>query len=712
MVATLSALAEAEERENVYVGAGTLQPLLANLQAAEASRDFVAYLEALQKIADRNLQLGRVEKSIELQLQANQLLKMLKEQAPHAVTPEFENDMLLKTAVKYLRQGESENCIHCRTGESCILPIKGSGVHSQQRGSRGATHYLMQLLERNPDNMTGRWLLNIAAMTLGEYPHGVPEEFRIPPEKFESEEDFPRFANVAAGLGIATVSLAGGAVAGDFDGDHHLDILTSDWHPAAGVNYLHNEGNGSFAEKSSEANLDGITGGLNMMPTDYNNDGHLDVLVLRGGWLRDRGQQPNSLLRNDGTGRFTDVTYESGLAENNYPTQTAAWADFDIDGDLDLYVGNEYYPCQLFENDGKGHFSDIAAQAGVENKFMAKGVVFGDFNDDRYPDIYVSNLGDKNRLYRNNQDGTFIDVADDLGVSGPLMSFPVWFWDYNNDGALDLYVSTYNNDLEAFARDFLDLPHDRERPRLYEGDGRGGFREVAEERHIDSLSEPMGCNYGDLDNDGYLDFYLGTGYPAYQALMPNVMYLNKQGEKFADVTFAGGFGHLQKGHGVAFADFDHDGDQDVFSVMGGAYAGDTAQDALFENPGFGNNWLKIRLIGQQSNRAAIGARIKVTIEEDGQQREIYRWITSGSSFGGNPLRQEIGIGQATAVRHIEIYWPMSDITQNFTDVPAGQLIEITEGDEDFVSVPLEPTPLKIRNPELLGAASGVPSGQR
>ncbi|MCY3761624.1 MAG: VCBS repeat-containing protein, partial [Gemmatimonadetes bacterium] len=123
------------------------------------------------------------------------------------------------------------------------------------------------------------------------------------------------------------------------------------------------------------------------------------------------------------------------------------------------------------------------------------------------------------------------------------------------------------------------------------------------------LTLTMGCNFGDLDNDGYLDFYQGTGYPGYEALMPNVMYRNLGGTGFVDVTMAGGFGHLQKGHGVAFADLDYDGDQDVYMQLGGAYPGDMYGNALFENPGFDNNWIRVRLRGVQSNRAGMGAGI-------------------------------------------------------------------------------------------------------
>ena len=139
-----------------------------------------------------------------------------------------------------------------------------------------------------------------------------------------------------------------------------------------------------------------------------------------------------------------------------------------------------------------------------------------------------------------------------------------------------------------------------------------------------------------------------------------------------------GFGSLQKGHGVAFVDFDNDGDQDVFEQMGGAYAGDTFVDALYENPGFGNSWVVVELVGKSTNRSAIGARVRLTISDDGTQRKIFRHVNSGGSFGANPLRQTIGLGKAEAIDELEVYWPTSKTTQVFRDVPITRMYRISE----------------------------------
>jgi hypothetical protein len=617
----------------------------------------------------------------------------------------------LHLATAYMRLGEVENCCRRHTGESCILPIQGGGLHAERRGSREAMKLFLEILENRPPvrdpieefecEKTALWLLNIAAMTLGEYPDGVPERHRVR-DLLRSEVEFPRFREIAAKLGIDTFNLGGGGLLDDFDGDEHLDLVTSTYDIRDCMHYFHNRRDGTFEERTAEAGLSRFLGGINMVQADYDDDGDTDIYVCRGSWMQKKGRHPDSLLQNDGRAHFTDVTFEAGLAEPFYPNKTAAWADYDNDGDLDLFVGNETTaevdaPCQLYRNQGDGTFVDVAPAAGLGVRLFANGTNWGDYDGDRFPDLYVStgfsnpikvlDDGSPNRLFRNNRDGTFTNVAPELGVTEPAAGFPTWFWDYDNDGNLDIYASCSSGPVAILVSN-----NPRDLSRLYRGDGRGRFEQVAERVGLDHPAQPMGANFGDLNNDGWLDFYLGTGNVQFSELRPNLMYVNVEGHRgrrFADVTIAGGFGHLQKGHGVSFGDIDNDHDLDVFIQMGGAWPADKFYDALFENPGFGNHSLTVKLEGVRSNRSAIGARIRAEFEDGGRTRSIHRWVSSGGSFGCNPLRQTLGTGQATRIRVLEIYWPTSDTTQTFRDVPVDQAIHVAEGEDRYERIPLE-----------------------
>jgi hypothetical protein len=596
-------------------------------------------------------------------------------------------------AVAYLRLGEQENCVEHHAAASCLMPIRGSGLHLYPEGSRKAIAELGALLEATPDDLALRWLLNLAYMTLGEHPAQVPRRWLIPEAVFASDYALSPFPEVAAEAGVAAVGLAGGSILEDLDGDGDLDILVSSWGLGDRLRFFRNRGDGRFDEASDGAGLEGQLGGLNLVSGDYDGDGRPDVLVLRGGWLGfvapGLGDQPNSLLRNLGDGRFEDVTRRSGLL-TSHPTQTAAWADYDLDGHLDLFIGNEstaddVHPCQLFRNNGDGTLTEVAAGVGLDHVGFVKGVAWGDYDDDGLPDLYLSRFGQSNVLYHN--DGNvaggwrFSDATEAAGVAEPLLSFPVWFWDYDNDGREDLLVASFasyaEGRLSAVVADYLGLGA-AEHSRLYRNEG-GRFRDVTVEVGLDRALMAMGANFGDLDDDGYLDAYFGTGQPALMTLIPNRMFRNDRGRRFQDVTTSGGFGHLQKGHGISFGDVDGDGDQDVYAVMGGAYTGDVFPNALYRNPGHGNRRLDLRLEGVRSNRMAVGARVAIVVEGDSGVREIHRTVSTGGSFGASSLRLVVGLGRASAVRSVEVVWPAPGRpVQRLENVALDSVVEIRE----------------------------------
>ena len=619
---------------------------------------------------------------------------------PHA----FEREIGELLAIAYLRMGEQQNCLLNHSAQSCVYPIQGAGIHKDPRGAAGAVREYTALLVQNPGDLSARWLLNIAYMTLGRHPFDVPAQWLIPSSILPDEYDIKRFTDVAGAAGVDVTTHAGGSVAEDFDGDGLFDLVVSSSGPRDQLRYLHNNGDGTFRDQTHAAGLDGITGGLNVIHADFDNDGHPDILVLRGGWWGAHGKYPMSLLRNNGpdaSGQvtFSDVTERAGLLAF-HPTQTAAWADFDGDGWLDLFVGRESnkedpHLSALYHNNRDGTFTDIAAQVGLADVGFVKGVAWGDYNNDGRPDLYISRKGAPNLLFRNDGPGKagrwkFTDVTGAAGVGEPIHSFATWFFDYDNDGWLDLLVTGYYTgppgDIAAF---HLGLPNKAETPRLYRNNRDGTFTDVSKAVGLNRVILAMGAGFGDLDNDGWLDCYFGTGTPEYESLLPNRMFRNDGGRRFLDVTASGGFGQLQKGHAISFADFNRDGAQDVFEVLGGAFPGDSYTSVLLENPGHGNHWLGLKLEGVASNRSAIGARVRVDIETPAGPRSIFRVVNSGTSFGDSPLELHVGLAQATVARQVEVRWPAGGVVV-LKDLAGDEAYSLKEGEKEAVALRLRP----------------------
>jgi len=604
-------------------------------------------------------------------------------------------------ALAWLRLGEQENCQNNHSAQSCIIPLKKEGVHQLKNGSEHAIEIYSLLQDKFP-NPKYIWLLNVAYMTLGNYPNNMPSKYRLEIPSKAEQQDFPAFKNIAMDVGLAQNGLSGGACIDDFNNDELLDIFMTSYGMQDNVQSYLNNGNGGFSNATESAGLIGIVSGLNCIQADYNNDGYKDILVLRGAWLKEAGTHPNSLLKNNGDGTFQDVTYSSKLI-SHHPTQTASWGDFNNDGYIDLFIGNEstkndIHSCELFRNNGDGTFTELASQHGLGNiTGYVKGVTWGDINNDGWLDLYISVLGGENLLFKNDN-GTFSEIGKNAGVNEPFFSFPCWFWDVNNDGYEDIFVSGYDlryyDDLASeYAKELQGMDIPSEKPRLYINNGNETFTESAEIFGVSKTMFAMGSNFGDLDNDGYLDFYVGTGAPDFSTIVPNRMFRNISGEKFEEVTSAGNFGHIQKGHGVAFADIDRDGDQDIFAVMGGAYEGDSFTNILYENPISKNNWIVIALEGLKSNRSAIGTRLELTLNNN---QKLYRTITSGGTFGASPLQQEIGLGKATKIKTLKIYWTNNTI-QIFNNINSNQKILILEGSSSPQSIDYKSISLETKN---------------
>jgi hypothetical protein len=324
--------------------------------------------------------------------------------------------------VTALRRGENDNCIMCRGESSCILPIAKSAIHTHPEGSRLAIEHFTEYLDRYPNDLEVRWLLNVAHMTLGEYPAKVNPKFLVSLDRWNKEElNIGKFRDIGHLVGVNSFNQAGGAIMDDMNNDGLLDIVTTTFDPKGSMNIYINSGKGTFDNRTKDAGVTDQLGGLNCVQTDYNNDGYLDIFIIRGAWLK-YAIRP-TLLRNNKDGTFTDVTEATGLL-NPANSIAASWADFDNDGWLDLYVCCERQPSRLYRNRGDGTFVDVTWRAGVFTDMNnCKGIAWIDFNNDGYQDLFLNYLvrDAKPKLFENQRDGTFTDVTESMGINGPAL---------------------------------------------------------------------------------------------------------------------------------------------------------------------------------------------------------------------------------------------------------------------------------------------------
>jgi hypothetical protein len=627
---------------------------------------------------------GKPEKAYELLEQVRSQMQEDDEISRNALAT-----LIYYQGVCAMRWGENDNCIMCRGESSCILPISPAAVHLNTKGSRLAIGHFTEYLAQFPDDLEIRWLLNLAHMTLGEYPDRVDPRYVLDLSRFfHSEFDIGKFRDIGHLVGVNRYNQAGGAIMEDFDNDGLFDLAVTNWNATQSMSYYRNMGDSTFEDRSKEAEVTDQLGGLVCYQADYDNDGWMDIFIARGAWLP--GEVRPTLLHNDGKGKFHDVTKEAGLlAAIN--SNSAAWADYDNDGQIDLFIGCERQHNRLYRNKGNGTFEEVAESAGVQGEpaRFCKGCTWIDYDNDGYPDLFLNNLNDDARLYHNNRTGGFTEETLSMEINGPHYGFSCWAWDYDNDGWLDIFATCYDRTLGAVVNGLIGQHHNCYSNRLYRNNAGKAFVDMTEQAGLNMVFSTMGSNFSDFDNDGFLDMYLGTGEPDIATLIPNRMFRNVDGRRFSEITASSGTGHLQKGHGVACGDWDRDGDVDLFVEIGGVTNGDRYHNVLFENPGQGNHWLSVKLVGKKTNRAAIGARIKVVTAGD-EPRTVYRHVSSGSSFGANPLEQTIGLAKATRVAQLEIHWPTSGTTQVLRDIAADQAIEVTEFASTYRPLNLKP----------------------
>ncbi|MBI1929140.1 CRTAC1 family protein [Candidatus Poribacteria bacterium] len=498
-------------------------------------------------------------------------------------------------------------------------------------------------------------------------------------------------------------TLGSGAAWFDYDRDGDLDIYFvngTDLLPSpkgkGGVpptNALYrNNGDGTFTDVTSEAGVSDGRYGFGCCVGDYDNDGFPELYVTNFG--------PNVLYHNNGDGTFTDVTAQAGVGDERWGT-SAAFADYDKDGDLDLFVANyvdyrfenhsvcyrgelQVYcppadfvgaPDVLYRNNGDGTFRDVTQEAGAFNPSgKGLGVVWGDYDNDGYPDLFVANDTTPNMLYRNNGDGTFTDVALFVGVAlggkgVPLGGMGTSFGDYDNDGWLDLIVTNFQDDPNS----------------LYHNDRDGTFGDATYASGLGGSSLPYvgwGVDFVDLDNDGYQDVFVANGHiydnveafdPGYTYAQRNQVFRNRGDGAFDEIADQCGPGLLlnKVSRGAAFGDYDNDGDIDVLITNSNQTPDLLRNDSV--NP---NHWLILETVGTVSNRDGIGTRVKVVAGGISQIREV----KSGSSYlCQSDMRLHFGLGAASIVDLVELRWP-SGLVERFEGMKANQFLRLKEGE--------------------------------
>jgi hypothetical protein len=526
----------------------------------------------------------------------------------------------------------------------------------------------------------------------------------------QSEQSrLPVFRDVSAEAGLRAVIVSGGAqknyvleVNGsgtcwlDYDGDGWQDLYLVNGSTLAEIqgkasakktppttNHLYrNNGNGTFTDVTAKASVPGKGWGFGCVAADYDNDGRVDLLVTNFG--------PNLLYRNLGDGTFADVTARAQVSGGNIWHAGAAFADYDRDGDLDLFVPGyldfnaktpELKTCEyrgvtvhacgpmgykgaadaLYRNNGDGTFSDVTAKAGMSDKQLYFGfqAVWEDFNNDGWPDLFVGNDSNPNYLYQNKRDGSFeeVGVSSGLAFSGDgkeMSSMGITVGDYDHDGWMDVFVTTFADDNYV----------------LFHNDGDGLFSDVSFASGVGEPTVPYlgwAAAFFDFDNDGHQDLFCANGhvYPEVEGRLretyrqPLQILRNPGKGKFVEVSEQAGLkavGMFSARSG-AYADYDNDGDLDlVVSIM-------DARPLLLRNdaaPGVKSKWLRLKLEGTKSNRGGVGARVKLTAGGNTQ----FATLRAGESYlSSNDSRLHFGLGEA-GTAEVEVLWPSGARTRH------------------------------------------------
>ena len=433
---------------------------------------------------------------------------------------------------------------------------------------------------------------------------------------------------------------------GDYDDDGYLDLVASNGGPSLSENEFlyHNDGSGTFTRVLG---MNIVTnGGASFAASwgDYDNDGRLDLFIPNLG-------QKKFLYQNIGYGSFMQITNGS-IVNDVANSVTCGWGDYDNDGFLDLFVANRNGQRNfLYHNNGNGTFTRIIAGLIVSEGAESEGCAWGDYDNDGFLDLFVTNLGKKNFFYRNNRNGTFTKVTTG-GIANDIANSLCAAWgDYNNDGHLDLFVSSYGgNNL------------------LYRNNGDGTFNRINTGVIVNDGGTSVGCSWGDYDNDGYLDLFVSNANNE-----QNFLYRNNGDGTFSKISSGNIVTNGGDSIGCAWGDYDNDGFLDLFVANRSAQ-----NNFLYHNDGNSNHWLRVKCVGTVSNRSAIGTKVRLRATIAGVARWQLRQISGGDGENNSDsLVAQFGLGDANVIDLLRLEWP-SGAVQKFTNVNGDRTLIVTE----------------------------------
>jgi hypothetical protein len=505
-----------------------------------------------------------------------------------------------------------------------------------------------------------------------EWPSGVVQEFEdIAVNRFiviqEGEgivSDFDQFVRVEEGSIVTEGGQSRGCNWIDYDNDGDLDLFAVNGWPEEQKNFLYrNDGRSQFTKIAAGEIVNDLAHSICSSWGDYDNDGDLDVFVTN------YDGQNNNLYSNNGDDTFTKISHGEIVSDGGN-SQTCSWGDYDNDGDLDLFIANYSENNSLYQNNGDGSFTKISSGSIVTDGGISCTGIWGDYDNDGDLDMYVTNWDENNFLYENNGDGSFTKKLEGDLINENGKSVGASWGDYDNDGDLDLFVVNYG-----------------ENNSLHENNGDGSFAKINTGPVVEDGGNSIGSSWVDYDNDGDLDLFV-TNYSE-----NNFLYENTGAGTFEKITQNQIIFDAGSSYGQCWGDYDNDGDMDVFVGRR-----ENEDNLLCSNLGNSNHWVKVKCIGsgsissEYSNVSAIGTKVRVKANINGSPVWQMNEISGLTGYlGQNSLPAEFGLGNASCIDSLKIEWP-SGLVEVYENLPVDQLFTITEGG---TTVPVEQIPPTI-----------------